>query len=140
MAGTRMVQIGSISFRGRTGTSGAPRPLQRLRETDCFGVRDTRAERNCLSVLWLHGSPPLRDGVITPLVRAGILPLLFRTLATLVLATACVAVAQAPADLPAPRTDQNSLTAHAQLIEKARRGGIDIYFEGDSIARRWGAT
>jgi lysophospholipase L1-like esterase len=41
---------------------------------------------------------------------------------------------------PVPRADQNSLTAHAQLIEKARAGGIDIYFEGDSITRRWGAT
>ena len=37
-------------------------------------------------------------------------------------------------------TDQNSLTAHAQLLEKAKQGGIDIYFEGDSITRRWGAT
>ena len=45
-----------------------------------------------------------------------------------------------PADVPASRTDQNSLTAHEQLIEKARAGGIDVYFEGDSIARRWGAT
>jgi lysophospholipase L1-like esterase len=46
----------------------------------------------------------------------------------------------AQADHPAPRTDQNSLTAHAQLLEKARTGRIDIYFEGDSITRRWGAT
>ncbi len=44
-----------------------------------------------------------------------------------------------PADQPVPRMDQNSLTAHAQLVEKARQGGIDIYFEGDSITRRWGA-
>lgn len=46
----------------------------------------------------------------------------------------------AQADQPAPRTDQNSLTAHAELLEKAKAGGIDIYFEGDSITRRWGAT
>jgi lysophospholipase L1-like esterase len=45
-----------------------------------------------------------------------------------------------PADRPAPRRDQNSALAHAQLLEKARRGGIDVYFVGDSIARRWGAT
>ena len=45
-----------------------------------------------------------------------------------------------PADRAAPRTDQNSMTAHAQLLEKARKGGIDIYFIGDSITRRWGAT
>jgi lysophospholipase L1-like esterase len=38
------------------------------------------------------------------------------------------------------RTDQNSLTAHEQLLEKAKKGRIDIYFEGDSITRRWGAT
>ena len=45
-----------------------------------------------------------------------------------------------PADQPVPRTDQNSSIAHAQLVDKARKGGIDIYFEGDSITRRWGAT
>jgi lysophospholipase L1-like esterase len=26
------------------------------------------------------------------------------------------------------------------LLEKAGKGGIDVYFEGDSITRRWGAT
>jgi lysophospholipase L1-like esterase len=41
---------------------------------------------------------------------------------------------------PAPRNDQNSLAAHAQLTQKAKQGRIDIYFEGDSITRRWGAT
>ena len=45
-----------------------------------------------------------------------------------------------PADQPLSRTDPNSLTAHAQLLEKAKKGGVDIYFEGDSITRRWGAT
>jgi (4-O-methyl)-D-glucuronate---lignin esterase len=49
-------------------------------------------------------------------------------------------IAPIPADQPAPRTDPNSLIAHAQLLEKARKGRIDIYFEGDSIVRRWGAT
>jgi lysophospholipase L1-like esterase len=44
------------------------------------------------------------------------------------------------ADEPVSRIDQNSLAAHAQLLEKARKGRIDIYFEGDSITRRWGAT
>ena len=48
--------------------------------------------------------------------------------------------ARFPADTPVSRTDQNSLTAHAQLLEKAKRGGVDVYFEGDSITRRWGAT
>ncbi len=27
-----------------------------------------------------------------------------------------------------------------QLLAKAKQGGIDVYFEGDSITRRWGAT
>ncbi|HJQ25523.1 MAG TPA: GDSL-type esterase/lipase family protein [Blastocatellia bacterium] len=45
-----------------------------------------------------------------------------------------------PADQPAPRTDENSQIAHAQLLEKARRGGTDVYFLGDSITRRWGTS
>jgi lysophospholipase L1-like esterase len=45
-----------------------------------------------------------------------------------------------PADQPVFRTDANSLVAHSQLLAKAKQGGIDVYFEGDSIARRWGAT
>jgi lysophospholipase L1-like esterase len=44
-----------------------------------------------------------------------------------------------PADRAAPRRDQNSMTAHAQLLDKAKHGRIDVYFEGDSIVRRWGA-
>ena len=47
---------------------------------------------------------------------------------------------QIPPDQPVPRTDQNSLIAHKQLLEKAAKGSIQIYFEGDSITRRWGAT
>jgi lysophospholipase L1-like esterase len=50
------------------------------------------------------------------------------------------AQSQISADQPVPRTDRNSTIAHEQLLEKAARGGIDIYFEGDSITRRWGAT
>ncbi len=45
-----------------------------------------------------------------------------------------------PADQPVFRSDPNSLLAHSQLLEKAKEGGIDVYFEGDSITRRWGAT
>src|SRR5207237_281352 len=48
--------------------------------------------------------------------------------------------APAPADRPVARTDPNSRTAHAQLLEKAKKGRIDVYFLGDSITRRWGAT
>jgi lysophospholipase L1-like esterase len=44
------------------------------------------------------------------------------------------------ADLAAPRTDRNSQIAHEELLEKAHHGRIDVYFEGDSITRRWGAT
>jgi lysophospholipase L1-like esterase len=47
---------------------------------------------------------------------------------------------RSPTDRPAPRTDANSLLAHEQLLAKAKQGRIDIYFAGDSIARRWGAT
>lgn len=49
-------------------------------------------------------------------------------------------LAAQPSSVPAPRTDQNSTLAHQQLLEKAKSGRIDVYFEGDSIIRRWGAT
>ncbi len=45
-----------------------------------------------------------------------------------------------PADRALARTDANSQAAHAELLEKARQGRIDIYFVGDSITRRWGAV
>lgn len=44
------------------------------------------------------------------------------------------------ADQPVARTDKNSQMAHAQLLAKRKQGRIDLYFEGDSITRRWGAT
>jgi (4-O-methyl)-D-glucuronate---lignin esterase len=44
------------------------------------------------------------------------------------------------ADQPTPRSDKNSLMAHADLLEKARKGRIDVYFIGDSITRRWGTS
>jgi len=47
---------------------------------------------------------------------------------------------QTPADQPIARTDRNSQLAHEQLLAKRKQGRIDIYFEGDSITRRWGAT
>lgn len=50
------------------------------------------------------------------------------------------AVWQLPADQPVFRTDPNSLIAHSQLLAKAKQGQTDVYFEGDSITRRWGAT
>src|SRR4051812_48756487 len=56
------------------------------------------------------------------------------------LVLAASAAAQTAADRPVPRSDANSAAAHAELLEKAKRGHTDIYFEGDSIVRRWGAT
>src|SRR5205085_3092584 len=48
--------------------------------------------------------------------------------------------ARVPADRPSPRTDPVSVAAHQQLLDKRTRGRIDVYFERDSIVRRWGAT
>ncbi len=45
-----------------------------------------------------------------------------------------------PPDTPVSRTDMNSMIAHYQLLQKAAKGGIDVYFEGDSITRRWGTS
>lgn len=42
--------------------------------------------------------------------------------------------------MPVPRADANSIRAHEQLLQKRQAGRIDLYFEGDSIVRRWGAT
>lgn len=44
------------------------------------------------------------------------------------------------ADVPAPRTDENSRQAHLELLAKRKAGQIDVYFEGDSITRRWGTS
>ncbi|MFL6256937.1 MAG: GDSL-type esterase/lipase family protein [Pyrinomonadaceae bacterium] len=44
------------------------------------------------------------------------------------------------ADRPSPRADQNSMLAHAELLEKKKKGRIDVYFLGDSITRRWGTS
>ena len=62
---------------------------------------------------------------------------IFLTLAAFALAAQ---TPETPADQPMPRTDANSKLAHEQLLEKARKGVVDVYFEGDSITRRWGAT
>jgi lysophospholipase L1-like esterase len=45
-----------------------------------------------------------------------------------------------PADQPVMRSDRNSHIVHAQLLAKAKQGVVDLYVEGDSIMRRWGAT
>ncbi|EMB17801.1 Glycoside hydrolase, family 10 [Rhodopirellula europaea 6C] len=36
--------------------------------------------------------------------------------------------------------DENSREAHRQLAAKTKQGKIDVYFQGDSITRRWAAT
>ena len=53
---------------------------------------------------------------------------------------ASAAFAPSAPDQPAPRADANSMLGHEQLVAKARRGGIDVYFLGDSITRRWGTS
>lgn len=58
---------------------------------------------------------------------------LFAAAAVAVCATACAHVPYAP-------WNENGRIAHQQLLEKARAGKIDLYFIGDSITRRWGAT
>lgn len=63
-----------------------------------------------------------------------------RLIIGLTIASSAFAQIAVPADRPAPRSDRNSQIAHEQLVAKARRGGIDVYFVGDSITRRWGAT
>src|SRR4051812_30292534 len=79
----------------------------------------------------------------TPFMASpGVLPLLFVIIAALGGAAGIVAE---PADVsevastaqPIPRTDANSRRAHEQLVEKAKKDGIDVYFLGDSITRRW---
>jgi cephalosporin-C deacetylase-like acetyl esterase/lysophospholipase L1-like esterase len=57
-----------------------------------------------------------------------------------VLATGGEVLSSGRASIPSERTDSNSRVAHQQLIEKAKAGGIDIYFAGDSITRRWGCS
>ena len=54
--------------------------------------------------------------------------------------SATASVTPWPADRPTPRTDANSQLAHEQLLAKRTQGKIDVYFEGNSITRRWGAT
>ncbi|TWT54859.1 Endo-1,4-beta-xylanase A precursor [Rubripirellula amarantea] len=41
---------------------------------------------------------------------------------------------------PWQRNDANSQAVHKQLVAKTQQGKVDVYFQGDSITRRWGAT
>jgi lysophospholipase L1-like esterase len=58
----------------------------------------------------------------------------------MMLVIAALSLLLAQADKPVPRADANSKLAHEQLLAKRKQGRIDVYFEGDSITRRWGAT
>ncbi len=66
-------------------------------------------------------------------------PWLFATALMLRAGVPAAGQAPEPADRPVPRSDRNSLLAHAELLAKAKQGRIDVYFVGDSITRRWGA-
>src|SRR5690349_24788417 len=66
--------------------------------------------------------------------------MIVRTLACVLCSVAAAGQTAASAQRAVPRSDRNSMIAHEQLLQKARQGRIDTYFEGDSITRRWGAT
>jgi lysophospholipase L1-like esterase len=57
-----------------------------------------------------------------------------------IVSMATTARGETPPDRPEARNDENSRIAHEQLCAKTQQGSIDLYFVGDSITRRWGAT
>jgi len=67
-------------------------------------------------------------------------PAFFEWVPTYIKAPSIPRVTLVPTEIPTPRSDPNSGVAHRQLVEKAKQGGIDLYFVGDSIARRWGTS
>jgi len=67
-------------------------------------------------------------------------PAFFEWVPTYIKAPSIPRITLIPTEIPTPRSDPNSGTAHRQLVEKAKQGGIDLYFVGDSIVRRWGAS
>src|SRR5258708_21909923 len=81
------------------------------------------ASISCLCFFFFQAEDGIRDDLVTG-VQTCALPISW----------------ELPADQPVFRTDANSLVAHAQLLAKAKQAGIDVYFEGDSITRRWGAV
>ncbi len=83
---------------------------------------------------------PFRSAAGQPRWRRFVASLFALSLLVLVAPTHAHAARPSAAYVPAPRTDQNSQLAHEKLLEKARQGRIDLYFVGDSITRRWGAT
>lgn len=76
-------------------------------------------------------------------MRTQIRRLLLSLLIPLAMAAAAAQADRPPveaADRPLPRADANSLKAHEELMAKRSQGRIDVYFLGDSITRRWGAS
>ena len=67
-------------------------------------------------------------------------PILTRCARVILAGLPAVAFAATPADQGVQRLDDAAKSAHQLLVEKAQKGGIDLYFLGDSITRRWGAT
>ena len=63
-----------------------------------------------------------------------------RTLLRLLLVSSLALAISSAADQPMMRSDRNSQLAHTQLLAKAKADGISVFFIGDSITRRWGAT
>ena len=63
-------------------------------------------------------------------------------------ATQPVVHAKVPTDQPSPKMDAKDPTQvqkaftdkHAQLVALAKKGDIDLYFEGDSITANWGSA
>jgi (4-O-methyl)-D-glucuronate---lignin esterase len=71
----------------------------------------------------------------------GIVVMLFLILSVSIVGSSQVQTKQLEsATVPVPRSDRNSMLAHEELLQKAKQGKIDIYFEGDSITRRWGTS
>jgi lysophospholipase L1-like esterase len=92
-----------------------------------------------------QGRAPLRNnsqpGVVRKMRLCGIhLPGLLVAWAAALELTSAASLLNGHLIQAVARTDPNSLKAHEQLLIKARQGGIDVYFVGDSITRRWGAT
>jgi lysophospholipase L1-like esterase len=67
-------------------------------------------------------------------------PILTRGARVILTCVPSFALAATPAVQGVPRLDENAVSAHRLLVEKAHQGRIDLYFLGDSITRRWGAT
>jgi lysophospholipase L1-like esterase len=133
-----MVRTGSISFRGPTSSWCDDRSI--WRELPSWNRRGGAERRGGQSRINMNFEQPPRPSG-TPPVPGGEWPLaiyLCLLVLTALLVSASICLGQS--DRPKPRSDQNSLIAHQELLQKTKMGRIDIYFEGDSITRRWGAT